>query len=158
VSVTLTAFATVGVTSVTVDATDVVAMIASALRRIKPAFSHAFNRRAAGILFQPHRRPSSAALAVTTPSGWERSQANASISSNGRVGMVSVMMRRCSSRIGRPNRTDVLGWPVRREADGAESNAIATETTTARQNPAGAQLSVLLMNDPERTNTNERQR
>jgi hypothetical protein len=105
-SVTLTASATVGVTSVTLDVTGVVAIIASALRRIKPAFSHAFNRRPVRILFQPHRRPSSAALAVTTPSGWERSQAKACISSNGRVG--------------------------------------------------GTQLSVLFMNDPERTNTSER--
>ena len=103
-SVTLTASATVGVTSVTVDVTGAVATIASALRRIKPAFSHALNRRPVRILFQPHRRPSSAALAVTTPSGWERSQAKASISSNGRVGMVSVMMRSCSSRIGRHDR------------------------------------------------------
>jgi len=47
------------------------------LRRIKPAFSQAFNRRPVRILFQPHRRPSSAALAVTAPSGWERSQAKA---------------------------------------------------------------------------------
>src|SRR5437762_385848 len=43
-SVTLTASATVGVTSVTVDVTGAVATIASALRRIKPAFSHALNR------------------------------------------------------------------------------------------------------------------
>jgi hypothetical protein len=113
-SVTLTASATVGVTSVTVDVTDVVAMIASALRRIKPAFSHAFNRRPVRILFQPHRRPSSAALAVTAPSGWERSQAKASISSNGRGGVVSVMMKGCSSRIDRHARVDVLGRPVRR--------------------------------------------
>jgi hypothetical protein len=112
-SVTLTASATIGVTSVTVDVTDVVAMIVSALRRIKPALSQAFNRRPARILFQPRRRPSSAALAVTTPSGWERSQAKASILSNGRVGMVSVMMRSCSPRIGRHVRMDVLGWLVR---------------------------------------------
>src|ERR1700757_4308162 len=78
-SVTLTASATVAVTSVTVDVTGAVAMIASALRRIKPAFSHAFNRRPVRILFQPHWRPSSAAFAVTAPSGWERSQAKASI-------------------------------------------------------------------------------
>jgi hypothetical protein len=58
-------------------------VIASALRRIRPATSHVFNRRLVRILFQPHWRPSSAALAVTRPSGWERSQVSASLSSNG---------------------------------------------------------------------------
>jgi hypothetical protein len=70
-------------------------MIASALRRIKPATSHAFNRRLVRILFQPHWRPSSAAVAVTRPSSWERSQVSASMSSNGRDGAVSVMMSCC---------------------------------------------------------------
>jgi hypothetical protein len=45
ISVTPTASVTVGATSVTVGVTGVVTMIASALRRIKPAFCHAFNSR-----------------------------------------------------------------------------------------------------------------
>jgi len=91
--VTPTGSVSAGVSSVTAGVTDDVAMIASALRRIRPATSHDFNRRPVRILFQPHWRPSSAALAVTRPSGCERSQVSASLSSNGRGGMGSVMMR-----------------------------------------------------------------
>jgi len=91
--VTPTGSVSAGVSSVTAGVTDDVAMIASALRRIRPATSHDFNRRPIRILFQPHWRPSSAALAVTRPSGCERSQVSASLSSNGRGGMGSVMMR-----------------------------------------------------------------
>ena len=40
--------------SVTVGVTGVVTMISSALRRMWPAFYHAFNRRPARIRFQPH--------------------------------------------------------------------------------------------------------
>src|SRR3984885_1675861 len=71
-AVTLSVPATVGVTSVTVGVTALMSVIASALRRISPAFSHAFSRRPVRILFQPHRRPSSAALAVTRPYGGGR--------------------------------------------------------------------------------------
>ena len=69
--VTPTGSVSAGVSSVTAGVTDDVAMIASALRRIRPATSHDFNRRPVRILFQPHWRPSSAALAVTRPSGCE---------------------------------------------------------------------------------------
>jgi hypothetical protein len=93
--VTSTGSVTASVSSVTAGVTDVVTMIASALRRIRPATSHVFNRRLVRILFQPHWRPSSAALAITRPSGWERSQVSASLSSNGRSGAVSVMMSCC---------------------------------------------------------------
>src|SRR6516162_2791560 len=58
-----------GGVSVTVGVTGVVTMISSALRRMWPAFYHAFNRRPARIRFQPHCRASSAAFAVTRPSG-----------------------------------------------------------------------------------------
>jgi len=68
-------------------------MIASQSRRMRPASCHAFNRRPARILFQPHPRPSSAALAVTRPSGCDRSQASPSASSNGWAWSVSVMTR-----------------------------------------------------------------
>jgi hypothetical protein len=64
---------TAGISSVTAGVTDVVTMIASALCRIGPVNSHVFNRRLVRILFQPHWRPSSAALAVTRPSGAARS-------------------------------------------------------------------------------------
>jgi hypothetical protein len=90
--VTSTDSVTAGVSSVTTGVTDVVTMIASALRRIRPATSHVFNRRLVRILFQPHWRPSSAALAVTRPSGWERSQVSASLSSNGWGGTDPIMM------------------------------------------------------------------
>jgi hypothetical protein len=66
-----------------VGVTDPVTVIASALRRIRPACSQAFSRRLVRILFQPHERPSLAALTATRPSGWERSQVSASRSSRG---------------------------------------------------------------------------
>ena len=112
---TLRVPATVGVTSVTVGVTALMSVMASALRRISPAFSHAFSRRPVRILFQPHWRASSAALAVTHPSGWERSQASASTSSNGRLGTMSVMMRCCSSTIGRHDLMEVFGRPLRQQ-------------------------------------------
>ena len=93
--VTSTSSVTAGVSSVTAGVTDVVTMIASALRRMRPATSHDFNRRLVRILFQPHWRPSSATLALTRPSRWERSQVSASILSNGWGGAASVMMRCC---------------------------------------------------------------
>jgi hypothetical protein len=91
-------------------------MIASALHRIGPATSHVFNRRLVRILFQPHWRPSSAALAVTRPSGWERSQVSASLSSNGWGGTKSVMM---SCRF--------LFWPARPERSTARLPAARSE-------------------------------
>lgn len=99
-TVTPTGSVTVGVTPVTAGVTAVVTVTASASRRIRPASSHAFNRRPARILFQPHWRASSAALAATRPSGRERSQASASASSNGRIGTMSVITRGCSWGIG----------------------------------------------------------
>ena len=83
---TSAASVTAAVFSVTVGVTDPVTVIASALRRIKPACSQACCRRLVRILFQPHGRPSLAALTATTatrPSGWERSQVGASRSSRG---------------------------------------------------------------------------
>jgi hypothetical protein len=53
-AVTVTASVTLGVTSVTASVTDVVTLISPALRRIRPVFSHALNRRMVRILFQPH--------------------------------------------------------------------------------------------------------
>jgi hypothetical protein len=53
-------------------------VIASALRRIRPACSQVFGRRLVRILFQPQWRRSLAALTATRPSGWERSQVSAS--------------------------------------------------------------------------------
>jgi hypothetical protein len=81
--VTSAASVTAAVSSVTVGVTDPVTVIASALRRIRPACSQAFSRRLVRILFQPHWRPSLAALTATRPSGWERSQVSASRSSRG---------------------------------------------------------------------------
>jgi len=86
--------------SVTVGVTGAVTTISSALRRIRPAFCHALNRRPARIRFQPHCRASSVALALTCPSGRERSLTSASMSSNGRDGVIPVMMRSCSLNIG----------------------------------------------------------
>src|ERR1700730_2883180 len=81
--VTSAASVTAAVSSVTVGVTDPVTVIAPALRRIRPACSQAFSRRLVRILFQPHLRPSLAALTATRPSGWERSQISASRSSRG---------------------------------------------------------------------------
>ena len=56
--VTSAASVTAAVSSVTVGVTDPGTVIASALRRIRPACSQAFSRRLVRILFQPHWRPS----------------------------------------------------------------------------------------------------
>jgi hypothetical protein len=70
--VTSAASVTAAVSSVTVGVTDPGTVIASALRRIRPACSQAFSRRLVRVLFQPHWRPSLAALTATRPSGWEQ--------------------------------------------------------------------------------------
>ena len=97
-----------GISAVTAGVLDGVTMIASALRWIRPSTSHVFNRRLVRILLQPHWRPSSAALAVTRPSGWERNQVSASLSSHGWGGADSVMLRCC-----------FLIWPARSERGAA---------------------------------------
>ena len=65
---------TTPVASVAGGVTDVVTRISSALQRMRPAFCHTAKRRSARIRFQPRWRANSAALAVTRPSSWGRSQ------------------------------------------------------------------------------------
>jgi hypothetical protein len=65
--VTSAASVTAAISSVTVGVTDPGTVIASALRQIRPACSQAFSRRLVRVLFQPHWRPSLAALTATLP-------------------------------------------------------------------------------------------